>query len=53
MAEAGRRRAHDFTWSTIADRVLAYYEELLNEDELGGAYWSADADLVRAGGSSS
>ena len=53
MAEAGRRRARDFAWSTIADRVLAYYEELLNEDEIGETYWSADADLVRAGGSSS
>ena len=53
MAEAGRQRTLDFTWSTIADRVLAYYEELLNEEELGGAYWSADADLIRAGGSPS
>ncbi len=53
MAEAGRQRALDFTWSTIANRVLAYYEELLNEDELGGSYWSADADLIRAGGSPS
>ena len=53
MAEAGRQRARDFAWSTIADRVLAYYEELLNEEELGEAYWSPDADLVRAGGSTS
>ncbi len=49
MAEAGLHRAQDFAWSKIADRVTAYYEELLNEGEIGGAYWSSNADLLETG----
>ena len=49
LANAGRLRAQDFAWSTIADRVIAYYEELVNESEIGGPYWTQSADLVGTG----
>jgi phosphatidylinositol alpha-mannosyltransferase len=49
LASSGQRRAHDFAWSTIADRVIAYYEELVNESEIGGPYWTQSADLVGTG----
>ena len=49
LANAGRLRAQDFAWSTIADRVIAYYEELVNESEIGGPYWTQSSDLVGTG----
>jgi phosphatidylinositol alpha-mannosyltransferase len=31
MGEAGRRKAREYSWSRVADRVLSYYQRLLNE----------------------
>jgi phosphatidylinositol alpha-mannosyltransferase len=50
MIAFGLRRAADFAWGTIATRVLAYYQELLNEDEIGGKYWSPNRALSGATG---
>jgi phosphatidylinositol alpha-mannosyltransferase len=50
LIEFGLRRATDFAWGTIATRVLDYYEELLNEDEIGGKYWSLNRALTGAAG---
>lgn len=40
MSEFGVRRAQAFAWPKIAARVVDYYEELLNEREIGGRYWA-------------
>ena len=39
LASFGRQRSQAFAWPKIASRVLAYYEELLNERETGGQHW--------------
>ena len=44
MVEFGLRRARDFAWDKIATRVLDYYDELLNEAEIGGKYWTVAGD---------
>ena len=48
MSVAGRKRALDFAWDSIADRVIDYYHELLNEGEIGGRYWKESPNLVGA-----
>jgi glycosyltransferase involved in cell wall biosynthesis len=52
MARAGRTRALDFAWTSIADRVVDYYDELLNESEIGGQYWRSSPTLVGTGNES-
>ncbi len=49
MARAGRTRALDFAWTSIADRVIDYYDELLNESEIGGQYWRSSPTLAGIG----
>ncbi len=49
MARAGRKRALDFAWTSIADRVIDYYDELLNEGEIGEQYWRSSPTLVGSG----
>ena len=34
MGEAGRRRAAQFSWDRVADRVLTYYDQVLASDPL-------------------
>lgn len=40
LAEFGKKRSQAFAWPKIAARVMDYYEELLNEREIGGQYWT-------------
>ena len=45
----GLHRARDFAWDKIAQRVLDYYDELLNESEIGGQYWAFAPTASRTG----
>ncbi len=49
MTAFGLQRARQFAWDKIADRVLAYYDELANESEIGGQYWTFAPAAGRAG----
>ena len=40
MTAFGLERARQFAWGKIAGRVLAYYDELVNESGIGGQFWT-------------
>jgi len=48
MSAFGEQRAQAFAWPKIAARVVDYYEELLNEREIGGRYWSFKPSAAEA-----
>ena len=48
LSEFGKQRAQAFAWPKIAARVVDYYEELLNEREIGGSDWALAPDAADA-----